>query len=72
MSNCSSLLLGLADVEVDLVGINVDGRRDVRVLTARWWPLCQVVSTRSKGWVVTRPRDVKVGRDIPNLWWWCK
>ena len=58
MSNCSSLLLGLTDIEVDLVGINADGVRDVRVLTA-------------PGWVVTRPKDVKVGPDIPNLWW-CK
>jgi len=65
----------LTDVDVDLVGPNADGGRDVRVLTAPAWvgrcPLCQVVSTRSKGWVVTRPKDVKVGPDIPYLLW-CK
>jgi transposase len=58
----------LTDIEVDLVGIGADGRRDVRVRTAPGWvgrcPLCQVVSTRSKGWVVTRPKDVKVGPDF--------
>jgi transposase len=81
MSNCSSLLLGLTDIDVDLVGIGADGARDVRVLTAPAWvgrcPQCAVVSTRSKGWVVTRPKDVKVGPDFPNLlWckqkWWCR
>jgi len=75
MSNCSSLLLGLTDIEVDLVGVAADGARDVRVLTAAAWvrrcPQCAVVSTRSKGWVLTRPKDVKVGPDIPNLLW-CK
>jgi hypothetical protein len=34
MSICSSLLLGLTDIDVDLVGIGSDGARDVRVLTA--------------------------------------
>ena len=75
MSNCSSLLLGLTDIDVDLVGVGTDGTREVRVLTAPQWvgrcPLCRVVSTRSKGWVVTRPKDVKVGPDFPNLLW-CK
>ena len=75
MSNCSSLLLGLTDIDVDLVGIGAAGGRDVRVLTAPAWvgrcPQCAVVSTRSKGWVVTRPKDVKVGPDFPNLLW-CK
>jgi len=75
MSDCSSLLLGLTDIEVDLVGVGADGTRDVRVLTAPGWvgrcPQCAVVSTRSKGWVVTRPKDVKVGPDFPNLLW-CK
>lgn len=75
MSNCSSLLLGLTDIEVDLVCAGADGERDVRVRTAPEWvgrcSRCSVVSTRSKGWVVTRPKDVKVGPDIPNLLW-CK
>ncbi len=55
MSNCSPLL-GLTDIDVDLVGIGADGARDVRVRTGADWvgrcPLCAVVSTRSKGWVV--------------------
>ena len=53
MSNCSSLLLGSTDIDVDLVGVGADGTRDVRVLTAQAWvgrcPLCRAVSTRSKG-----------------------
>jgi len=65
----------LTDIEVDLICIGADGERDVRVRTAPEWvgrcPRCSVVSTRSKGWVVTRPKDVKVGPDIPNLLW-CK
>ena len=69
MSNCSSLLLGLTDIEVDLICIGADGERDVRVRTAPEWvgrcPRCSVVSTRSKGWVVTRPKDVKVGHSEP-------
>jgi len=74
MSNCSSsLLLGLTDFEVDLVGVAADCARYVRVLTAAAWvrrcPQCAVVSTRPKGWVLTRPKDVKVGPDIPNLLW---
>jgi len=63
MSNCSSLLLGLTDIDVDLVGVGADGTRDVRVLTAQAWvgrcPQCSVVSTRSKGWVVTRPASAR-------------
>ncbi len=57
------------------LGVGAGGTRDVRVLTAQAWvgrcPQCSVVSTRSKGWVVTRPKDVKVGPDFPNLLW-CK
>jgi len=34
MSDCSSLLQGFIDIDVDLVGIGADGTRDVRVLTA--------------------------------------
>ncbi len=30
MSNCSSLLLGLTDIDVDLVGIGADGGGDGR------------------------------------------
>lgn len=54
VSDCGSVVLGLTDIDVDLVGVGADGTRDVRVLTAPEWlgrcPLCRVVSTRSKGW----------------------
>jgi hypothetical protein len=73
MSNCSSLLEALTDIDVDLVGVGADGARDVGVLTAPAWvcrcPPCAVVSSRSKSWVVTRPTGGKVGPDFPNLLW---
>jgi transposase len=68
-----SLLLGLDGVVVDLVQIDVDRTRTVYVLTAVDWvgvcPGCTVRSSRSKGWVSTRPRDVKIGPDIPRIVW---
>jgi transposase len=75
MSESSSVLLGLDGLVVDHAQYGADGGRDVRVLTAPQWrglcPGCGVRSTRSKAWVMTRPGDVKVGPDVPNLLW-CK
>lgn len=75
MCDCSSMLLGLDGIVVDHVQVGADGCRDVRVFTAPdrvgICPACRVRSSRSKGWVVTRPKDVKVGPDVPNLLW-CK
>nr|WP_137726590.1 ISL3 family transposase [Prescottella subtropica] len=72
-NSSSSLLLGLDGVVVEAVQIDPDGARTVVVTTAPAWagvcPSCTVVSTRSKGWVATRPRDVKVGPDRPKMVW---
>jgi transposase len=32
-------------------------------------PGCTARSSRSKGWVTTRPRDIKIGPDIPRIVW---
>ena len=41
--------------------------------TAPQWvgvcPTCRTVSDRSKGWVTTRPCDIKVGPDRPTIEW---
>ncbi|HKS45805.1 MAG TPA: hypothetical protein VJT49_11985, partial [Amycolatopsis sp.] len=61
----ATLLFGMAGVEVAAVGVDTDGVRVVRVVTAdesaRVCPGCSVVATRSKGVVLTRPRDVEHG-----------
>ena len=73
MSKSSSVLFGLGSVVVDRVEIDADSVRTVHLLTAERWvgrcPKCQVRSTRSKGWVTTRPRDVRFGSDRPRLVW---
>lgn len=73
MVDGSSLLLNLDGVVVESVRRLVDGTRLVVVGTAPEWvgicPGCGERSTRSKGWVVTAPRDVQVGPDRPLLRW---
>ena len=73
MVDGSSLLLDLDGVVVESVQRLADGTRLVVVLTAPEWvgicPDCGEGSTRSKGWVVTCPRDVQVGPDRPVLRW---
>ena len=73
MVDGSSLLLDLDGVVVESVQRLADGTRLVVVLTAPEWvgicPDCGERSTRSKGWVVTGPRDVQVGPDRPVLRW---
>ena len=75
-----SLLLGLDGIVVESVHVDVDRTRTIHVLTAVDWvgvcPGCTVRSSRSKEWVSTRPRDIKIGLDIPRIvWqkrkWWC-
>ncbi|AYA23519.1 hypothetical protein C6369_002565 [Rhodococcus rhodochrous] len=73
MSQSSSVLFGLDGVVVETVFIGPDGTRTVGVTTAAQWvgtcPPCATVSTRSKGWVTTRPRDIKIGPDRPKAVW---
>jgi len=73
LSNGSTLLLGLEGIVVDTVHHNDDG---VRVVTVRTAPeyvarctTCRTRSRRSRGWVTTRPRDIKVGPDRPRVVW---
>ena len=69
-----SLLLGLDGVVVESVQIDEDRIRTVHVGTDRAWvgvcPQCTVRSRRSKRWVCTKPRDIKIGPDIPRVVWW--
>lgn len=68
-----SLLLGLDGVVVESVHVDVDRTRTIHVLTALEWvgvcPDCTSRSSRSKGWVSTGPRDIKIGADIPRIVW---
>ena len=73
MSNGSTLLLGLEGIVVDTVTLGEDGVRVVVAGTADEWvgkcPKCATRSRRSKGWVTTRPRDIKIGPDRPQIIW---
>lgn len=74
MPNSSgSLLLGLDGVVVESVQIGDDEIRTVHLRTDSRWvgmcPECGIRATRSKGWVATRPRDIKIGPDRPLLVW---
>jgi transposase len=73
VSNGSTLLLGLEGIVVDTVGLDGDGVRVVSVGTADEWvgrcPQCRTRSSRSRGWVTTRPRDIKIGPDRPRIEW---
>ena len=68
-----SLLLGFDGLLVDEVVLDDDGRRVVSCRTdpelAGWCPKCGERSTSPKEWVVTRPRDVRIGPDRPLLLW---
>lgn len=72
MIHDSSRLLGLDGIVVAFVHVDDDGpTRTVHVRTdpARVGicPQCTIRSARSKGWVSTRPRDIKIGPDRPLL-----
>jgi len=73
MSQSSSLLLGLDGITVESVQVDADQVRTVLVGTAVEWvgicPDCRAGSSRSKGWVRTRPRDIKIGPDRPRIVW---
>lgn len=67
-----SLLLDLDGVVVESVQRLSDGTRLVVRTAAEWvgiCPECGERSTRSKGWVVTSPRDLQVGPDRPVSRW---
>nr|AAA79335.1 putative transposase [Nocardia asteroides] len=72
MHHGSSLLLDLDGVIVESCS---DGRRQPDradrngTRMGRDVPQCGMKSSRSKGWVTTRPRDVQVGPDRPLLVW---
>ena len=74
MSHSSgSLLLGRDGIVVESVTVGDDGARTVHVGTAGQWvgvcPGCRTRSSRSRGWVTTRPRDIKIGPDRPRIIW---
>lgn len=73
MSNGSTLLLGLEGIVVDTATVGEDGVRVVVVGTPDEWvgkcPKCRTRSSRSKAWVTTRPRDIKIGPDRPRIVW---
>lgn len=68
-----SLLLGLDGVVVESVTVEQDQTRTVHIGTADEWigvcPQCSTRSSRSRGWVVTWPRDIKIGPDRPRIVW---
>jgi transposase len=69
----ATLLFGMQGVEVQVVRLDTDGVRVVRVVTAdeaaRVCPGCSVVATRSKGVVITRPRDAEHGGGRVRVEW---
>lgn len=73
VSNGSTLLLGLDGIVVDTVSQGEDGASVVVVGTAEEWvgkcPKCRTRSSRSKGWVTTQPRDIKIDPDRPQIVW---
>jgi transposase len=73
MEHGSSLLLGIDGLVVDSVLIGESGRRVVHCSTdpelAGWCPDCRQQSTSPKERVTTRPRDVRIGPDRPELLW---
>ena len=73
MDKDSSLLLGIDGLVVDRVVIGDSGRRVVHCSTdpelAGWCPGCRQQSSSPKDRVVTRPRDIRIGPDRPELLW---
>ena len=73
MDKGSSLLLGIDGLVVDRVLVDASGRRVVHCSTdpelAGWCPDCRQQSSSPKERVTTRPRDVRIGPDRPELLW---
>ena len=73
MEDGSSLLLGIDGLVVDSVLLDASGRRVVHCSTdpelAGWCPDCRQQSSSPKERVTTRPRDVRMGPDRPELLW---
>ena len=71
MGHGSSLLLGIDGLVVDSVLLDASGRRVVHCSTdpglAGWCPDCRQQSSSQKERVTTRPRDVRIGPDRPDL-----
>ncbi|MCD5317284.1 transposase [Kineosporia babensis] len=72
----ASRLLGLEGLVVVAVSRREDGSRLVEVVTApdaqeaaAACPGCAVVSVQAKEWVITRPRDVRLGAERLDLRW---
>ena len=73
MDQGSSLLLGIDGLVVDSVLVGESGGRVVHCSTdpelAGWCPDCRQQSSSPKERVTTRPRDVRIGPDRPELLW---
>ena len=58
---------------MESVQVDDERVRTVHVGTAAQWVgvclHCRTGSSRSKGWVRTEPRDIKIGPDIPRIVW---
>jgi hypothetical protein len=67
-SDDASWLLGLKGLAVECVVLTRLGVKIVRLVTddpdAARCPVCQVVSTSGKDWVLTRPHDLPVGGEL--------
>jgi transposase len=81
VSNDTTLLLGLADVEVAEVALDAEANPMLALVTAsdqaRCCPECKLPSRHMQSWVRTRPRDLPVcGRRTTLTWtkrrWRCR
>jgi transposase len=72
-SDDASCLLGLAGLAVQLVVLTGLGVKIVQLVTddpdAARCPVCRVVSTSGKVWVLTRPHDLACGGEFAMMQW---
>ena len=72
-SDDASCLLGLAGLAVERVALTALGVRVVQLVTddpeAARCPVCRVVSTSGKDWVLTRPHDLPCGGGQVAVQW---
>ncbi len=72
-SDDASCLLGLEGLAVERVVRSSDGVKIVQLVTddpdAARCPVCAVVSTSGKDWVLTRPRDLSCGGEFAQVQW---
>ncbi len=73
MDKTSSLVLGIDGLVVDRVLVEASGRRVVHCSTdpelAGSCAVCRQQSSSPKDRVATRPRDIRIGPDRPELLW---